>query len=535
MPPSGNLIVRPIANFVAALNNARTALYTPPRGYINTLSDSDFPSPLQPVQPMGPPKAEPIQWPFDWGRNINYTPRDDAEYSSSDLRYLATYPLARICIENNKDMISRMPFTIQLRAKQGETSKARALRAQDDPNLKKLRKFFERPNPQQDWQEFLRPVLEDMLVIDAASVYIARNKDGTPTELRWVEGASITVLIDEHGWRPAPPNPAYQQLWQGYPRLDLTTDQLIYRPRNIVPRNTQSSFIYGYSPTEQVAKEIRVGIARLQFVYDFYKEGSIPGGMQFVPPGTPPDKIREAQQWLDATYAGNLGARRRLLLLQGWQEAGHAEQLAFPKEPALADAYDEMHTRKLCFAYGTSPQRLMRAMNRASAETSQTAAEEEGTLPWMEWLKGLCDHIIQRVFLLEDYEFTYDPFHEMDLLKQSQADQRAVDGGLYSVNEIREKRGDDPSANPAADLLNIKTPQGYIPLGTVLQPTVAAPKPGSRPPSPSSPPAQKTNGHSTWAVCQKHSGGYPRTYCRDCVSAELARIDAGEHNELRTL
>ena len=42
------------------------------------------------------------------------------------------------------------------------------------------------------------------------------------------------------------------------PFVNLTTDELIYRPRNIVPRDTASSFLYGMSPTEQIAQEIQI-------------------------------------------------------------------------------------------------------------------------------------------------------------------------------------------------------------------------------------------------------------------------------------
>lgn len=520
MAPVFSPIIRPLAPLVAALNGARSALYKPPQSSISGVGEDLWPNPLQPVTPMGPPNAEPLQFPMDWGRNLIITPRGNELYSAAELRYLATYPLARICIENTKDMITRMPTKIQLKPLPGEDSKARAARTKGDPTLKALNKFFERPNPQQDWSQFLRPVLEDLLTIDAPAIFIGRDLKGKVSELRWLEGASITVLVEEHGWTPAPPSPAYQQNWQGYPRVDLTTDQLIYRPKNIVPRNTQDSFLYGMSPVEQMAQEIKIGIERLRFVYDFYKEGSIPGGMHFVPPGTNVDKIKEYQQFLDATYSGNLAGRRRLQLIQGWQKDGHPEQLAFPKEPTLADAFDDLHIRKICFAFGTSPQRLMRMINRSSAETAQTSAEEEGTMPWMEWLKSTVDYIIQVVLGHEEYEFTYDPFHELDQLKQAQADLIDVDNGMYSVNEIRVRRGDDPRPEPAAEQLNIKTAQGTVKLGEQVKPPPSAGGFGNK--------VEKTNGHSTWTTCAKHTKSYPRSYCRGCVQAEMMRLEAEE-------
>src|SRR5260370_42056324 len=87
--------------------------------------------------------------------------------------------------------------------------------------------------------------------------------------------------------------------------VDLTTDQIIYAMRNRKRDN-----LYGYSPTEQIADELKIGIQRLNFVLQFYTSGSIPDGMQIVPTGIDPDKIRESQDWLDSTLAGQLAKRR---------------------------------------------------------------------------------------------------------------------------------------------------------------------------------------------------------------------------------
>ena len=464
--PQANLVIRQLGPLVQAFSRVKEAMYVPPRSTIEGLNETLWPNPLQPVQPIGPPGAEPLSIPFHYGQNLLFTPRADAEYTAEELRRYSQYLMARVCIENNKDMITRIPFRVQVKPLPGETSESRSLRSSKDETIKKLNKFFEHPNSYQDWAQWLRPVLEDMYVIDAASVFLARTRKGEIAELHWVDGASIVRLVDEHGWTPHPPNPAYQQLWQGYPRVDLTTQQLVYRPRNIVPRsNVIASFLYGYSPTEQCVPEIKVGIERLQFVYDFYKEGSIPGGMLFAPVGTPTDKIQEAQQLLDSGLAGRLDRRRRLQILQGFQTEGKKEQVVFPQEPSLADVFDELHIRKICFAYGTSPQRLMRMVNRASAQAMQETSEKEGLLPWLNWVKSVMDHIIQVQMGFTDYDFNFDPFMELDKLKKAMADSEDVKIGLYTRNEKRKARGDDPRPEPEADKLMIMTGSGAIALG----------------------------------------------------------------------
>lgn len=926
MSPLPAPFFRPLGPISSAVRSLRNSLFTPPQTTIEGISDSLWPNPLQPVQPFQPVGGEPLRYPLNWGQNLIFTQRTDARYDSAQLRDLARYIIARICIDNTKDILAKMPWRVQPKAQPNENRKDRAKRAKKDPNIGKLTKFFERPNPQQDWPTFIRTVLEDLLVIDAPTIYVERSKkDFSVAGLRWVEGAcysddtevltkrgwlkfedvdiaidefatrseegvfewqrasnkiinnysgelfhftarntnilvtpnhnmltqlvwnmskeeeekpknrrrnyieyehkvskysalkfttaeelasdmesdtkagfdvaighpatstwistdlpsfsykgvhrdysnklspeqklryasmnklefsctgddyfafmgmwlsegsvshekgklqntvevtqketskgfsafkllmekifekvtykdmafrtshlglaqyldqfgycrqkyvpdlikngssrqirifleyfllgdghyecktnkcleessfttsskrlagdlqeliqkiglassirttsvetteswpstskwnfahvngpiynvtvrttknlqyrkvskvpydgkvycvsvpnhtlyvrrngfpawcgnSITVLVEEHGWTPSPPSPAYQQTWQGYPRIEFTTDQLVYRPNNIVPLgmdgSNQASFLYGLSPVEAIAKEIEIGIARLQFVYDFYAQGTVPGAILFAPVNTAAAKIKEAQDFIDSDLAGNLAKRRRIQIFQGFQEAGKAEQTWQPKEPILADVFDELHIRKICFAFGTSPMRLMRMMNRGASQTIQEASEEEGTLPWMDWTRRTMNHIVQILMKMPDYEFAFDPFIENDVKKLAEADEIDIKDGLYTRNEKREARGDDPIDSPEADELTVVTSTGVIPLRMaedIANAEIQSRKTKSPLQSTSTTKVEKTNGHDKNFGCLKHRDSYPRIACAGCVQQE---------------
>ena len=536
---AGNLVVRNLAPITNAFSRLKNSLYSAPQHRIAGINDSLWPNPLQPVSPIQPPGAEPLAFNFNWGQNLDFTPRANLLYSAADLRALATYPLARICIENTKDVLTRLPWKVQLKGHRGEDAKAREARGKKDENIKKLNRFFERPNSEDDFPDFIRKVVEDMLVIDAASIFLGRDINKEIVELHPVDGSTITRLVEAHGWTPPPPSIAYQQNWEGYPRVDLTTDQLCYKPRNIVPRGSPWTYLYGYSPVEQIAQEISIGQARLNYIMNFYSEGTIPGGMIFAPVNTPPDKIKEAQQWIDSDLVGNLAKRRRIQIFQGFQQEGRKEQVVFPKEPTLADVFDDIHTRRVCFAFGTSPQRLMKSMNRASGESVQTASEEEGIIPFAKWIKNTIDYIIQVKMNKPEYEFTFDPFMELDKLKQAMADSEDVKNGLYTVNEKRRARGDEPSEEPAADELAITTSMGRVGIGEKVQKPGGITGGGGQTPGGAQPKAKhsvtatrgatsstagKSNGHSTFATCELHKNGYPRTFCQDCINSEMRKF-----------
>lgn len=453
------------------VNSLYSSAYGTEPALIRDIPADAWPNPLQPIPPFGPEGSEPLTWNFWEGQNLNYTPRSDAAFTADELRALSMYPLARMCIDNVKDIVCGTEWQISLKPLPGETNSDRAKRAKGDENIVNLTRFFEYPDGRTDWATWSRMLVENMLTIDAGSVLVERSKRGKVSGLEVIrDGGSVTCYIDERGRTPDPPSVAYSLNWWGLPRTEHSTDELVYGVRNIVPRNTISSFLYGLSPCESIAEEIKIGIQRLNFVLAYYSSGSVPDAIQIVPPGTPPDKVKEAYQANNAALSGQLSQRRKWTLLQGFQTDGKADQILFPKEPLLSDPFDEMHIRKVCYAFGDAPQRLMRQMNRSSSESSQTAAEEEGIAPWVKWLSNLINRIIAFHMKMPEYQISFKMVRESDVIKLMQADVGYVKNGGYTWNERRDLHGDDPRPEPEANELGIITANGWLAIGQTLQP-----------------------------------------------------------------
>ena len=435
---------------------------------ISGVSPSAWPNPLQPIPPIGPAGSKVLTFPYLMGQNLDYTPRFDSEYTAAELKNLASYPLASVCINNVEDQICQLKWAIQLREKKGEPKKERDKRASGDPIILKLSRFFEQPDGEHMWQEWLRPFVDAALVTDSGAMEVLRTVSGKIAGLNVLLGSdSIARYVDDTGRTPRPPDIAYAQLWQGTPRLYATSDEFIYKPRNIQPRNTISSYLYGTSPTQQAARWLEVGIARLMFMYAYYKDGAIPGMIQVAPASVTPDKIKEASMWWNSEFAGQLDKRRGLSIIQGFQNDGKPDQFLFPKEPLLSDNTDDLLIRYITFTYGTAAQRLSRPMNRGSASQGQEAAEEEGTKPIANWVKGVIDQIIQWRMGYYDYEIAFDLDRENDVLKAAQADELRSSNGLATLNEMRVDNGQEPINDPVADKLGFKTAQGFVPIGQV--------------------------------------------------------------------
>lgn len=477
-----------LARIGAAL---RGRLYSSPPNTIAGVDPANWPSALQPVQPVGPPNSQPLRFSFWQGVNQNIAPRPDAPLNFTSLRNLSTYPLARMAIENVKDQVLSYDWSIKLKPLPGETKKQNSDRSRADKNIAYLTDFWRYPDGETPWADWGRPLLEDMLVIDAPTILLQRTVDQKKVvKCRVLDGSNILRLIDDQGYTPTAPSPAYTQLWDGVPRLLLTTDQLVYRPSNLAPRNTLASQLYGFSVTEQLAEEITIGMERLKFILAFYTQGSVPGLVHVVPNDVPPDAINDTMQAMNSELAGNLARRRQWRLIPGFHDRAsdkHDQILQLP-EPVLADVFDDYLIRKIAFGYGISAQRLQKTLNRAAAEAGQSASEKEGLLPRVMWLKRTIDLIIQRKQGFPGYEIVFDTDNELDPTKQAEVDKIYVSAGIETINEVREDRGRDPRPEKEADQLMVISANGPTPLEGATDRTEAESKARTQPkPAPASP------------------------------------------------
>ena len=84
-------------------------------------------------------------------------------------------------------------------------------------------------------------ILEDLFVIHAPTLYLSRDRAGRLLGLLPIDGATIKPVIDDWGRTPLPYVEtgetvypvAFQQILKGYPAVDYSVRDLLYRPRNI--------------------------------------------------------------------------------------------------------------------------------------------------------------------------------------------------------------------------------------------------------------------------------------------------------------
>ena len=383
---------------------------------------------FSPGYPLAPPEPERTRvWDFPVGVNTIYTPRAYEPISFAELRALAdAHDLTRLAIETRKDQLEALDWTIRPVAPKTAAGDWRERAGQ-------VAQFWRRPDGERPFATWLRDLVEDLLVLDAPALEVRRNRAGAVIGLDVIDGATFKLLFDDTGRRPRPPAPAYEQVIHGRPWKLLTSDDLIYRPRNPRPHKA-----YGFGPVEQIVMTINIAIRRQTMQLQHFTDGNVPPGLLNAPDGWNAEQIRQFQEWFDSVLAGNTGGRTRLL----WGPSGTRYQPF--KEAPYKDEFDEWLARIVCYAFSLPATPFIRQMNRATADTAQQAALAEGLAPLMGWVKRLADDVIQQRLGHPDLEFAWVEEQAADPAEQATVLQTYVAAGIYTVNEARAILGLDP-------------------------------------------------------------------------------------------
>ncbi len=422
-------------------------------------------TPGRPLPPAVPPGAPPRIWQYGVGINLWATPRGGEPISFAALQNLAdSCDLVRICLEMRKDQLAGLEWTIK--AKEG-------LDGDYEAQIAAAREFLERPDRENGWDAWLRMALEDVLVLDALSVYRRRTRGGRLYALEVIDGASIKPLLDPQGRTPRPPDPAYQQILHGVPYADLTMDDLFYRPKN---RRARSA--YGFSPVEWIVATIQWYVRRQQFNLAYYTEGNVPEGIASAPDGWTPDQIRQLEEWFNATIAGNLGEQRRIRFL------GHGFHFEKTREMNFEVAFEEWLARVITAAFQVNYQRFIQRVVRATAEQAAAEQSDLGLEPLKRFVTNLMNEVLSQDLGFPDLRFAFVGGDQGDDRAQAEKRVAYVNAGIMARDEVREMEGLDPLGLPLTEQPTVTTGAGPVPLDQL---GMAAWQPGPREPAAGAP------------------------------------------------
>ena len=439
--PPGAVPARDLSEVAAQLTTAAPASGIPPN-----------PGPV----PLSRPTLEqPLRWQYPIGYNAIPQPGRGKVAPFTILRQLAKVSdIIRICIETRKDQITSLAWDVAPKDKTQRESPA--LKKQADA----ARAFFRSPDKRRSFQRWVRQAIEDILVVDALSIYRQPTRGGGLHSLRIIDGTTIVPLIDAQGEIPLPPHVAYRQIIYGQPVQggDCTTEQLYYLPRTV----TESP--YGLSPTEAVLLAINASLNRATFNLAYYSEGNVPRGLAEAPANWTPEQIKDFQRYFDELLSGtgNFAARSRIKMVG----SGMAEHLRMLADPDFSTEWDLWLLKIACASFAVPPSEIgfTDDVNKATSDKQENIVYRRGVKPLTLFLKELFDTELARSFTPE-LEFQFIGGEPEDKESQARVDAIYLARGVESVDDIRVRQGKTPiGIGPTID-----TPLGPMPVDQLLE------------------------------------------------------------------
>lgn len=390
----------------------------------------DAGEPLAPVAQQ----AEGRRFDYEPFYNVGHSkPREQEAIGFAQLRALAdNYDVLRLVIEKRKDQMEGLQWTIQ---KRDIASTANNESQRKDRKVDEAIAFFQSPDKEHTWSDWLRILLEDLFVIDAPCIYPRKTLGGDLYALEVIDGATIKRVLDNTGRLPLPPDTAYQQILHGMAAVDYTADELVYRSRN-----NRSYKVYGYSPVEQIIMTVNIALKRQIHALEYYTAGSVPDALVGVPEAWSADEIQRFQEYWDLLLSGETVERRKMRFVPGELSRNFKET----KQPPLKDVYDEWLARVVCFAFSVEPTPFVAQVNRSVAETSREQSLSDGMSSLKNWVKALIDDVLARYMDMAAYEFVWK--EEESLNPKEQAEIYAIykNAGILTADEIRAELGKEP-------------------------------------------------------------------------------------------
>jgi 8-oxo-dGTP pyrophosphatase MutT (NUDIX family) len=392
----------------------------------------------------------------------------------------------------------------QIMADQDLTNSAKATaiaRAKYGDELQRVQEFFDYPDKLMGFtfSQWLTDVLYSHLVYDGVVIAPRYNLGGELISLSTIDTPTIKILLDNQGFIPQPPSPAYQQILYGFPRGEyqsepmdrdgeipngFQTDQLAYYIRRPHP-----SSLYGYSQVEECVNIATIYMQRQSWLHAEYSHGVTPK-MVITTEGAEmwtPEQLGYYERMYNDQWSGQNQRRQQFMLMRPGMKV---DQLKGVDEAYKSD-YDAWLVMQMGAKFGI-PQSLLGIQMHSSigggaaGKQQSDQAEQFATDALRNFLID-CINDAARRFMGVGPELTMTATgggDDQDDLTRAQADEIDVNAGIRTRNEIRAERGVPLISEPEADQLGITTGTGISFLQGQLAAQQQAAEAAANPPAP---------------------------------------------------
>lgn len=319
-------------------------------------------------------------------------------------------------------------------------------------DIKEIKKLLSSPDPwftqTKTWENMLKKILNDMLVIDRGILIKIRDEDGKLKGLMPVDGTTVRPLINEYGF--VDPTKAFVQVINGSPQVYLRQEDVIIF--SAYPMSDIKYFGYGFSPMETLYTTVLSDIFIDKGNLDYYRKGgSIPEGFISIEP--PPSREGMISQ-IDQEQLESIQRHLQSIMMGDYTQVpiisgGKVSWIDFKgkRKDMQFRELAEYLTRKICAVYQVSPQDvgIISDVNRS---TSQTQAEMTKSKGLETIMRVISEYITTEVLAeLRDENDLRLWFEDDDVEKERERwmiSQQKIVSGVLTINQYRAQEGLHP-------------------------------------------------------------------------------------------
>ena len=446
-----------------------------------------FPDSLDPLGPTG--RAEPRRYQYRVTENIQI-----GQYGApwTTLRQIASeVDVVSRCIELVQDAICGMEWSwgfsrqvidqIHLENDEPNSAKATAIaRVKYGEELARVQKFWERPDERMGYTftQWLSLAIWAHLVFDGIVAYPGYTLGGDLHSVSLLDTSTIKILLDNQGFVPRPPAPAYQQILWGFPRGEFQaenpddegkipnayrSDQLAYYIRR--PR---LHTVYGFSAVEECINYATLYQQRQEWMHAEWSHGSTPKGVIKTTgtEGWTPEQFAYFQQITNDQWSGQTQRRQQVMVLRPGMEWDQLKDFA----ELYNNDLDEWLVMQIGAKFGVPQSQLgipmvLHNLGSGAQNVSQMDLADKFSIDSLVNFLVDCINDLSRRFMGVGPEITISATSgngDSSDYQRAQADASDVNNGIRTRNEVRAERGVPLISDPEADVLAVTAGNAVI-------------------------------------------------------------------------
>lgn len=321
------------------------------------------------------------------------------------------------------------------------------------------------PDRVQTFDVWMTRFLKSALIFDAGAFFYEYDK-GNLNAVRYIDGSTLFVMVDEHGQVPRPNDrssdpaviakynkkvnewkakgkaipkttPAYAQIIKGTPFGWYDTNQIWYKPRS-----RRFDAPYGETAIEQAWAWIMLVANITGFELAHYREGNVPEGLFTTPEGWSLERIASFEKAFNDRLSVGATERRRGRFLPFGSVYQQTKVADFPQT-----LYDQaLNTISLFFGvppseYGKVPGAGLGG--KGFEEAMQSSLFRMGLLPMKIYVEGAMNEVLNRAGVDDAWFHLGFPTEEMTPDKHKQSIIDLVSNGLITFNNALSQLGQD--------------------------------------------------------------------------------------------